>query len=144
ESSNSAVMRKTTKEPEKQSVKKIRVNITKQADKRLLSYVWDYFEVENGCDICKIVVLKKGVEDECGTDYKHDGGTSNMKFHLQTKHGILGPNDLKSNPSKRQLQINEMIRKVPPHKETIQTELKRITAEWLVTDSLPFNVIHKE
>ncbi|CAG8760961.1 11391_t:CDS:1, partial [Cetraspora pellucida] len=92
-------------------------------------YVWDYFEVENGRDVCKIVVLKKGVEDECGTDYKHDGRTSNMKFHLRTKHRILGRNDLDQNPNKCQLQIDKMIRKVPPHKETIQTELKRITTE---------------
>ncbi|RIB11747.1 hypothetical protein C2G38_2202635 [Gigaspora rosea] len=113
EFSSTAVRKKTAEEPKKQ--KKIQVNITKQADKKLLSYVWDYFEVKNGCGICKIVVLKKGIENICGTDYKHDSGTSNMKFHLQTMHRILGPNDINPNPT-----------------------------EWLVMDSLLFNIVHKE
>ncbi|CAG8702981.1 13624_t:CDS:2, partial [Ambispora leptoticha] len=60
----------------------------------------------------RIFMLKKGIEEECGANYKHDGGTSNMKFHLRTKHGILGPDDLIQDSNKRQLQIDKMIRKV--------------------------------
>ena len=35
-----------------------------------------------------------------------------------------------------------MIKKVPSHHAPKQAELKKVTTEWLVTDSLPFNVIY--
>src|SRR6266498_4855564 len=35
-----------------------------------------------------------------------------------------------------------MIKKVPSHHTLKQAELKKVTTEWLVTDSLPFNVIY--
>ena len=37
-----------------------------------------------------------------------------------------------------------MIKKVPSHHTLKQAELKKVTTEWLVTDSLPFNVIHEK
>jgi hypothetical protein len=68
-----------------------------------------------------------------------------MKQHLQLKHGILSPEDLQSNPGEKyQAHIDKMIRKVAPHRAPKQAELKRVTAEWLVTDSLPFNVVHRK
>ncbi|CAG8798585.1 14263_t:CDS:2, partial [Cetraspora pellucida] len=53
-------------------------------------------------------------------------------------HRILETDNPKSN-EKGQLHINKMIKKAVPHSTYKQTELKRATAKWLVTDSLPFN-----
>ncbi|CAG8643055.1 3429_t:CDS:2, partial [Cetraspora pellucida] len=84
---------------------------------------------ENEHDFCKIFMLKKGIEKKCRANYKHDRENNNMKFHLRTKHGILGPDNLIQGSNKQQLQIDKIIRKVSSYKETIQRELKRITAE---------------
>ena len=113
--SNNTVRRKATQEPvEKPNVKKIWVNITTKTKKS--SYVWEYFQTENGRDVCKIIIFLKGEEVECNKSYKHDGGTGNMKQHLQLKHGILSPEDLQSNPGEKyQAHIDKMIRKVAPH-----------------------------
>ncbi|CAI2184700.1 17696_t:CDS:2, partial [Funneliformis geosporum] len=68
-----------------------------------------------------------------------------MKQHLQTKHGILSPDDLQLNSNEEiQIHIDKMIRKVTPYCVPKQVELKQVTAEWLVTDSLPFNVVHRK
>ncbi|CAG8491184.1 1557_t:CDS:2, partial [Cetraspora pellucida] len=103
---NTAARRKTIDETaEEKSVKKIRVNITDP-----------------------IIVLKKGQEEVCGTNYKYNTRTRNMKLHLRAKHGILGSNDLKQDTDKKhQLHIDKMVRKVTPHKEIIQAELRRVT-----------------
>ncbi|CAG8518411.1 8805_t:CDS:2, partial [Cetraspora pellucida] len=138
ESSSTAAKRKTTeKSVDEQHVKKIWVNIINPVVNK--SYVWKYFQTENEHDFCKIFMLKKGIEEECGANYKHDEGTSNMKFYLRTKHGILGPDDLIQDSNKQQLQIDKMIRKVSSHKKTIQRELKRIMAEWI---SITPNIIN--
>jgi len=69
--SNNTVRRKATQEPvEKPNVKKIRVNITTKTKKS--SYVWEYFQTENGRDVCKIIIFLKGEEVECNKSYKHD------------------------------------------------------------------------
>ena len=66
-----------------------------------------------------------------------------MIQHLQSKHKISPPDD--SQPGeKHQLQIDQMIRKVIPHRASKQAELKQVTAEWLITDSLPFNVVQRK
>ena len=145
EPSNNPTRRKATQElAEKSNVKKIRVNISDIDPKtKRSSYVWEYFQIENGRDVCKIVISLNGEEVECNKSYKHDGGTGNMIQHLQSKHKISPPDD--SQPGeKHQLQIDQMIRKVIPHRASKQAELKQVTAEWLVTDSLPFNVIHEK
>lgn len=137
--------RKATNEPvEEPNAKKIRVNIINLTDTKKSSFVWDYFQTENGRDVCKILILQKNEEVECKKSYKHDGGTGNMKQHLQLKHNIFAPNDiqLKSN-KKNQLNIDKMISKVTPHREAKQKELKMNTTEWLVTDSLPFNIVNR-
>src|SRR6185437_15616606 len=125
---NTAARRKAIDENEEEkNVKKIRVNITDPVNKKgcVKSYVWDYFQIEKGRAICKIIILKKGKEEECGTNYKYDTGTGNMKLHLRVKHGILGPDDLEQNLDKKhQLRIDQMVRKVMPHRETIQAELR--------------------
>ncbi|CAG8500401.1 13221_t:CDS:1 [Cetraspora pellucida] len=148
-SSSIAIKKFKGKSTEEPSFKKICVNLINSVDpKKRPSYVWKYFEEERAeeggtDDICKIIVTKKGVETECRRKYKHDGGTENMKLHLRSVHGIFGPNELQSNlDEKHQLTIAQMFKKVIPHSESKQLELKRITAEWLVTDSLPFNVVY--
>ena len=129
---------------EELNTKKIRVNITNPASNKS-SYVWDYFQTENGRDVCKIVVLLGDKEVECQKSLKHNGGTGNMKSHLRSKHKIYGPNNAEQNLKKtNQLCIDEIVRKVTPHRAPKQTELKRATTEWLVIDSLPFNVIHRK
>ncbi|CAG8553780.1 1132_t:CDS:2 [Cetraspora pellucida] len=123
--------RKTTDESvEEQSTKKIRVNFDNSTVTNP-SYVWKYFKIEkDGHTYCKILVLRKGSDIECRTNYKHDSRTGNMKLHLRTKHDILGPDDFTTNPNKKyQLQIDKIVKKVTPHKETIQTKLKRVTAK---------------
>ncbi|CAG8463107.1 8856_t:CDS:1, partial [Cetraspora pellucida] len=72
---------------EKLSVKKIRVNIVNPSKKP--SYVWKFFEEENNNDICKIIVLRKGQEEDCGKSYIHTEGTGNMQSHLRSEHGIF-------------------------------------------------------
>ncbi len=37
-----------------------------------------------------------------------------------------------------------MIKKIPLHHASKQAELKKVITEWLVTDSLLFNVIHEK
>ncbi|CAG8602956.1 10358_t:CDS:1 [Cetraspora pellucida] len=81
ESSSTAARRKATEKfVNEQHAKKIQVNITNPVVNK--SYVWKYFQTKNERDFCKIFVLKKGIEEECGANYKHDRGISNMKFHL--------------------------------------------------------------
>ncbi|CAG8508591.1 13403_t:CDS:2, partial [Cetraspora pellucida] len=59
------------------------------------------------------------------------------------KKGIEEEYDLKQNSDKKhQLHIDQMVRKVMPYRETIQAELRRVTTEWLVTDSLLFITVH--
>ncbi|CAI2162800.1 3591_t:CDS:1 [Funneliformis geosporum] len=147
EISSNTARRKTIQKPvAKSNVKRIRVNFTNNNSKtKKSSYVWEYFQIENGRDVCKIIIFLKGEEVECKRNYKHDGGTGNMKQHLQTKHGISSPDDLQLNSNEKiQTHIDKMIRKVTPHRAPKQAELKQVTAEWLVTDSLPFNVVHRK
>ena len=79
--SNNTVRRKATQEPMKKlNIKKIWINITNTDFKtKKLSYVWKYFQTENGYDICKILAFLKDKEVECKKSYKHDGRTGNMK-----------------------------------------------------------------
>ncbi|CAI2199342.1 1384_t:CDS:2, partial [Funneliformis geosporum] len=94
------------------------------------SYVWEYFQIENRHDVCKIIIFLKGEEVECKRNYKYDGGTGNIKQHLQIKHGISSPDDLQLNYNEKiQTHINKMIRKVTPHCALKQAELKQVTAE---------------
>ena len=147
ELSNDTARRKATEElVEKPNAKKIRVNIINTDPKtKKSSYVWEYFQVEDGRDVCKIITSLNGKEIECKKSYKHDGGTGNMKQHLQFKHEIFPPGDLPLNPNEKyQTRIDKMIKKVTPHRASKQAELKQVTAEWLITDSLPFNVVHKK
>ncbi|CAI2162922.1 7529_t:CDS:2 [Funneliformis geosporum] len=92
-----------------------------------------------------IFIFLKGEEVECKINYKHDGETGNIKQHLQIKRVISSADDLQLNFNEKiQTHINKMIRKVIPHHVPKQAELKQVTAKWLVTDSLPFNVIHRK
>ncbi|CAG8455946.1 16242_t:CDS:2, partial [Cetraspora pellucida] len=65
--------------------------------------------------------IQKEIEEECGTNL----------------------NDLEQNSDKKhQLHIDQIVRKVISHRETIQVELRRVTTEWLVTDFLLFITVH--
>lgn len=66
-----------------------------------------------------------------------------MKNHLLVDHRILLPNAISQvKPGeKHQIHIDKMVKKAPPHCAPKQTELKRVTTEWIVTDSLPFSVV---
>ena len=140
--SSSITRRKAVDKPvEELSAKKIRVNLSKPPSSSRKSYVWKYFEEVGENDVCKIVVFRKGEEVECNMSYKYDRSTRNMKTHLRSAHKIFGPDELLSSNEKQQLSINDMIRQVRPHNTSKQSELQKITAEWLVTDSLAFNVV---
>ncbi|RHZ87383.1 hypothetical protein Glove_37g47 [Diversispora epigaea] len=78
-------------------------------------------------------------ETECSKKYKHDGGTGNMSYHLRNTHNI---NETNQKGTLEQCYIDSMLKKVIPHKTAKQMSLRRITSEWLVTDSLPFNIVH--
>ena len=67
----------------------------------------DYFQVENGRDVCKVLISSNGEEHECQKSYKHDGGTGNMKLHLYSKHEIVSPDDIQPKDSS-QLRIDTM------------------------------------
>ena len=111
----------------KPNAKKICVNFSRPNKTKTTkkAYVWKYFEEENGRDFCKIIVFKQGEEVECGTNYKHDGGTGNMKIHLQSVHGIiLGLDDSKSNSSSR----------VP------LTTTTRVSSGWVASISMRFGI----
>ena len=96
EVSNSLTRRKATNEStEKSNAEKTQVNITKPVKKS--SYVQEYFQIKDGHVVCKIILLLKSKEVECQKSYKYDGGTGNMKQHLQLKHGILSPDDFQLN-----------------------------------------------
>ncbi|CAG8652889.1 15992_t:CDS:1 [Cetraspora pellucida] len=130
----------STSEP---STKKIRVSFNQSNKPRKKSYVWLYFEEEKEYDICKIIVTIKNIKKICERKYKHDGSTRNMKLHLRLEHKIFAPNELGSNlDEKCQLNIAEMFKKVVLYKEFKQLDLKHVTAEWLVTDSLLFNIVY--
>ncbi|CAG8742781.1 538_t:CDS:2 [Cetraspora pellucida] len=76
-------------------------------------------------DICKIIVIRKDKETIYKKKYKHDGGTKNMKLHLWSAYGIFGPDEIQLNPDeKHQLSIAKMFKKVIPHSESKQLELK--------------------
>ncbi|CAJ0847939.1 12260_t:CDS:2, partial [Entrophospora sp. SA101] len=108
-------------------------------------FVWSYFQEEDGNDVCKILISIRGKETTCGKRYKHDCSTGNMKQHLQVKHGILESEELQTGLEKySQPKIDSIFKKVIPHDSSKQKELKRITAVWLITDSLPFNVVNKK
>ncbi|CAG8597645.1 10667_t:CDS:2, partial [Cetraspora pellucida] len=140
--SSSITRRKAVDKPvEEPSVKKIRVNLSKPPSSSRKSYVWKYFEEVGENDVCKIVVFRKGEEVECDMSYKHDGSTGNMKTHLRSAHKVFRADESLSSNEKQQLSINDMIRQVRPHSTSKQLELQRVTAEWLVTDSLAFNVV---
>ncbi|CAJ0845973.1 1412_t:CDS:2, partial [Entrophospora sp. SA101] len=127
--------------------KKFRVNFQHQHNfkSKKKSFVWSYFQEENGNDVCKILISVNGKETTCGKSYKHDGSTGNMKQHLQMKHGILESEELHTGLEKyAQPKIDNIFKKVIPHSSSKQKELKKITAEWLITDSLPFNVVNKK
>jgi hypothetical protein len=127
--------------------KKNRVNFQYQRNfkSKKKSFVWSYFQEENGNDVCKILISVNGKETTCGKSYKHDGSTGNMKQHLQVKHGILESEELHTGLEKyTQPKIDNIFKKIIPHSSSKQKELKKITAEWLITDSLPFNVVNKK
>lgn len=58
--------RKNTEEPEEDIplAKKVRINPPNPNTKKS-SFVWDYFQVENGRDICKVLISSNGKEHEC-------------------------------------------------------------------------------
>lgn len=142
ESSTSVTRRKAVDKPvEEPSAKKIRVNLSKPPSSSRKSYVWKYFEEVGKNDVCKIVVFRKGAEVECDMSYKHDGSTGNIKMHLRSAHKVFGADESLSSNEKQQLSINNMIRQVRPHNASKQSELQKVTAEWLVTDSLAFNIV---
>ncbi|CAB4403809.1 unnamed protein product [Rhizophagus irregularis] len=86
--------------------KKIRIN----SKTKKKSFVWNYFQVEGGRDICKVLIFSNGNEYECKKSYKHDGGTGNMKLHLSSIHGIVSDNiQLKDS---NQLRIDMMVKKL--------------------------------
>lgn len=90
--------------------KKIRIN----PKTKKTSFVWDYFQVEDGRDICKVLISSNGDEYECKKSYKHDGRTGNMKLHLSSKHGIVS-DDIQLKDS-NQLHIDTMVKKITPHR----------------------------
>ncbi|CAG8644244.1 3457_t:CDS:1, partial [Cetraspora pellucida] len=141
ESSTSVSKKKAVNKPaEEPCAKKIRVNFSKPSSSNKKSYVWKYFEEVGKNDVCKIVVFRKEAKTECNTSYKHDESTENMKMHLCLVHKIFGPDESLSSNEKQQLSISDMIRQVKLHNTSRQSELQRITTEWLVTDSLTFNI----
>ncbi|CAJ0869381.1 336_t:CDS:1, partial [Entrophospora sp. SA101] len=56
--------------------KKFRVNFQHQHNfkSKKKSFVWSYFQEENGNDVCKILISVNGKETTCKS-YKHDGST---------------------------------------------------------------------
>ncbi|CAJ0762739.1 24096_t:CDS:2, partial [Entrophospora sp. SA101] len=99
--------------------KKFRVNFQHQHNfkSKKKSFVWSYFQEENGNDVCKILISVNGKETTCGKSYKHDGSTGNMKQHLQMKHGILESEELHTGLEKyAQPKIDNIFKKVIPHR----------------------------
>ncbi|KAF0548106.1 zinc finger bed domain-containing protein 1-like [Gigaspora margarita] len=74
-------------------------------------------------------VLYKGFEKKYGHKYKYDGGTENMSYHLRTKHNLIEKNELAS--KSQQLQIDNMLSKITPHKSAKQNKLRHSISEWL-------------
>ncbi|CAG8701796.1 11544_t:CDS:2, partial [Cetraspora pellucida] len=92
----------------------------------------------------KILIPSKEKKVECGATYKYDGEMGNMQYHLQVRHNIYSPNQLDNLKNKNQLKITDMLSNVRPYKAPKQAELCNVTVEWLITDLLPLNTIHKK
>ncbi|CAG8791832.1 6070_t:CDS:1, partial [Racocetra fulgida] len=117
----------------------------KKRNKGRKSFVWKYFKKIGNKDICDVEIKKNGKDQKCGTEYTHDGSTSNMIAHLKSAHNIVDSKKLKPKVQKnRQTTISESIQLNTLYKDDKLKEINRAVIEWILIDNKPLSALRKK
>ncbi|CAG8493117.1 4633_t:CDS:2 [Rhizophagus irregularis] len=102
------------------------------------SWVWKHFGIKtDGRAYCRYKVLRGGIEEECNYSCMYNTQTSTQQQHLNSVHKEF------EKEKNQQLKINDpKLKKIIPHNKSKQQELRNAVADWLVTDSQPFNSVN--